>query len=139
MEVYWEAALRWVSSLAPRKEVTEVARKERGGRSTEKEEKAERRKRGGEEEEKETKCLDYISKSLWGKFRVGSEICRSERVKPPTLAPGSHQLPRLLLAHLGLKAPLPKDLKRKMFDADFTSDLPSQFHGVLQEENMAQK
>jgi hypothetical protein len=46
--------------------------RERGG-GREKEEKAESRKRGGRRGGggEGNKCLDYIAKSLWGKFRVG--------------------------------------------------------------------
>jgi len=57
MQVHWEAALKWASSLAPRKGTREVAMGKGGaGKGSA----CMHRLEG-------PKCLDYIGKSLWGK------------------------------------------------------------------------
>jgi hypothetical protein len=67
MQVYWEAALGQVSSLAPRKEARELIHPGKGDRRGERESSCRERRQGRREGDIwETKCLDYIAKSLRG-------------------------------------------------------------------------
>lgn len=67
MQVYWEAALRLSSSLAPRTEARKVTRG-KSGEGEEKERKGTAQREGkGDGEGMGSKCLDYVGKSHWEK------------------------------------------------------------------------